>query len=590
MAHPEVAVGDRSPEDCDASVAAAVAASRDWVVLRDAPEDEAVVRAVAGLIASAGRRVQWLAGGPWVADRDRLVRLVDAGVSALVVPWSRDGADVLAAAKGVSRLRLVVQVAPGDGPADEIAAAAKDARASVAMSGPFSAALADAWVIAADAHEVSLSLVDATAETPVPAPWTGAASVVGPARIEAARVGWRLPSGASGVAPADRLSDWSARAGGVGAVTRLLAATGAPVVGAELGGDALRGVGQGAVVHVVLPWLADRIAVGSTWPALVGALAEQGARPVLHSAWGDQTPQLAEGDARLQDRARARGQTFLRDLDLTGADAILAPGWEWATALLDHPTRPAGARLIVADDHLLSGDVVWRRRHPTWPDADVVVHTCFPGYAPLFARVGVPLERVVWRPYPIDPRSAALGPDPRVGSSLFAGGAHLRDGSTLIDALRGTHGRPVDVVGSRPQGALPDRLRHRDRLPLDAFYAQLQASRFVILTLEPDPHRAAGISVLALALAAGRPIVATATAATIDHLTHGSDALLVPAHDAHALREAIALLESDDDLLDRLATGARASAAKATVDAWARRIVHGSPPWPVDRGGTFGAW
>ena len=25
-------------------------------------------------------------------------------------------------------------------------------------------------------------------------------------------------------------------------------------------------------------------------------------------------------------------------------------------------------------------------------------------------------------------------------------------------------------------------------------------------------------------------------------------------------------------------------------DAWARRIVHGSDPSPVDRGGTFGAW
>jgi glycosyltransferase involved in cell wall biosynthesis len=196
----------------------------------------------------------------------------------------------------------------------------------------------------------------------------------------------------------------------------------------------------------------------------------------------------------------------------------------------------------------------------------------------------------VWRPYPIDPGTVALGPDPRGCRSLFAGGAHLRDGATLIEALWGSHGRPVDVVGSRPQGAMPDRLRHRDRLPLDAFYAQLQARRVVILTLEPDPHRAAGISVLALAQAAGRPIVATATPATIDHLTHGVDALLVPAHDATALREAIARLESDDDLLDRLAAGARAAAAKATVQAWARQIVHGSPAWPLDRGGVYGAW
>ena len=56
------------------------------------------------------------------------------------------------------------------------------------------------------------------------------------------------------------------------------------------------------------------------------------------------------------------------------------------------------------------------------------------------------------------------------------------------------------------------------------------------------------------------------------------------------MREAIARLESDETLLDRLAAGARATAAKGTVDAWARRIVHGSPPWPVDRGGTFGPW
>ena len=87
--------------------------------------------------------------------------------------------------------------------------------------------------------------------------------------------------------------------------------------------------------------------------------------------------------------------------------------------------------ILVADDEEAPREQLLAALRQAWPDADVVVHTCFPGYAPLFARVGVPLERVVWRPYPIDPGSVPPGPDPRGGGSLFAGGAHLRDGGRI---------------------------------------------------------------------------------------------------------------------------------------------------------------
>src|SRR5690606_20939439 len=120
-------------------------------------------------------------------------------------------------------------------------------------------------------------------------------------------------------------------------------------------------------------------------------------------------------------------------------------------------------------------------------------------------------------------------------------------------------------------------------------------SRFVVLPLDPDPRKPAGISVISMALAAGRPVIASSTLATVDHLRHGHDAILVPPGKPRALAQAIERLDQDDELLASLAAGARRSAEVASVRSWAHDLLHGAPAqgvfWEGERPqGPFRAW
>ena len=148
---------------------------------------------------------------------------------------------------------------------------------------------------------------------------------------------------------------------------------------------------------------------------------------------------------------------------------------------------------------------------------------------------------------------------------LFAGGAHLRDhghppGRRTPAAARGpsaalvragassrclAHGHPTP--GPRP--ATPVLGGHR---------VQPVRGR----SAAPPRDRAGGISVVAMARAAGRPVVATATPATIDHIRHEVDGLLVPAGDATALRDAIVRLDTDEAPLRRMTIATQQASAR----------------------------
>jgi glycosyltransferase involved in cell wall biosynthesis len=130
---------------------------------------------------------------------------------------------------------------------------------------------------------------------------------------------------------------------------------------------------------------------------------------------------------------------------------------------------------------------------------------------------------------------------------------------------------------------------------LPDFVAAIRASRFVVLPLHVDARHAAGISVIALAHAAGRPVIATRTAATLDHVRDDVDGLLVDPGDPDALAAAIARLDEDRTLLRRLSVGALGAAARGSVERWATELVHGAPPRgpvpaPGAEGGTRYAW
>jgi hypothetical protein len=90
-------------------------------------------------------------------------------------------------------------------------------------------------------------------------------------------------------------------------------------------------------------------------------------------------------------------------------------------------------------------------------------------------------------------------------------------------------------------------------------------------------------------------VIATLTAATVDHLRHGVNALLVPPGNPSALAEAMQRLDEDADLRAQLAAGAAAAAPVASVAAWAARLVRGAPAvrsWSLDGTprGPFYAW
>jgi len=69
------------------------------------------------------------------------------------------------------------------------------------------------------------------------------------------------------------------------------------------------------------------------------------------------------------------------------------------------------------------------------------------------------------------------------------------------------------------------------------------------------------------AMAAGTPVVTTATAGVLGVARHGTSALVVPPRDAPALAQAIALILAQPDLASRLVHGAREVAAQHSVDA-----------------------
>jgi hypothetical protein len=270
-----------------------------------------------------------------------------------------------------------------------------------------------------------------------------------------------------------------------------------------------------------------------------------------------------------------------------------------------------GGAGVVLDFHLLNGidelraacgaaepanqGAGGRRRAPlAWP-SNVGVVSCFPGYATLYQRAGVPLDCISWRSYPLH-----LGPGPQPlpvleAKSIACGGNHLRDWATFDAAMQLSRGSlPIEAFGETDLNPTPTRARYHGEVPMEEFWSALAQSRFVIVPLYLDWRRAAGISVIAMAMALGRPIIASRIPAAEDHLVHGEDSLLVPPGNARALAEAMDLLEHDASLCERLAAGARKNREKLLPSGLARWLVHGTPP-PSASGlsaapGPYRAW
>jgi hypothetical protein len=104
----------------------------------------------------------------------------------------------------------------------------------------------------------------------------------------------------------------------------------------------------------------------------------------------------------------------------------------------------------------------------------------------------------------------------------------------------------------------------------------------MVAPLVADPHNAAGITAFVTAIVLGRPLIVTDTPGARDYVTDGVNGFLVPPADPQAMAEAIERLDTDSDLLARLAEGARQAAPQFTTEGWARALLHGSRTYDVD--------
>lgn len=159
---------------------------------------------------------------------------------------------------------------------------------------------------------------------------------------------------------------------------------------------------------------------------------------------------------------------------------------------------------------------------------------------------------------------------------VFAGGDSGRDWTLFLAAIRDL---PVDVhlVTARAPADLPPRVRVDPRLPLWRFRDAMAEASITAIPLLPDGH-AAGITVLAMAMAVGSAVVVTDTWWIAQYVSDGEEALLVPPGDVEAFRVAIIRLHGDAALRARLVANARRRVASlCDLEAFTRRMFAGVP-------------
>lgn len=123
---------------------------------------------------------------------------------------------------------------------------------------------------------------------------------------------------------------------------------------------------------------------------------------------------------------------------------------------------------------------------------------------------------------------------------IFCGGIYQRDFETLYEAARHIEA-PVEVItdpSRLPSGRPPRNLTVLGPVSSQEFRERLATSRLVALPLKPVSW-VAGLSVLADALALGRPVVASATWGMNDYIEHGRSGLLVEPSQPEQLAEAL---------------------------------------------------
>jgi glycogen synthase len=157
---------------------------------------------------------------------------------------------------------------------------------------------------------------------------------------------------------------------------------------------------------------------------------------------------------------------------------------------------------------------------------------------------------------------------------LYIGDLSLDKGvQTLLDAYPLLDGPPPLVLAGRswPGSAwtMPDGVQWLGELPHDEVLALFRSARAVIV---PSIVGDACPTVVLEAMAAGRPVVASATGGIVDLVVDGTTGLLVPAGDVSALAQAISSVLRDPQAAQAFGTAGRNRAREFTVSAVAERV------------------
>jgi glycosyltransferase involved in cell wall biosynthesis len=161
-----------------------------------------------------------------------------------------------------------------------------------------------------------------------------------------------------------------------------------------------------------------------------------------------------------------------------------------------------------------------------------------------------------------DLEAARRGAEP--GEYCFSGGGAGRDFDSLLAAVRDAPLR-LDLVVFAPEQwvDVPRNVEVEGPMPQHLFLARMAGAMAVVVPLlsTDSPH---GQTMLAQALALGRPIVATRSVGIADYVEDGREGLLVEAGDVDALRGALVRLVGDEALRARCAVDAAARGAELT--------------------------
>lgn len=141
---------------------------------------------------------------------------------------------------------------------------------------------------------------------------------------------------------------------------------------------------------------------------------------------------------------------------------------------------------------------------------------------------------------------------------ILSAGRTFRDYKTLLAAFRQMD-TPLLIVASRwniDQSDVPSNVKIQYDMPGNELMEIMARCLAVIIPLE-ERKISIGQSVVLQAMTLGKAVITTRVTGTEDYIEHMKTGMLVPPNDPEAIKEAVALLLSNEELRSRLGRSAR---------------------------------